>query len=607
MASWVTERGMEVPDAPTGDAGQRLKQNFVWKAGTNQTASDPTVSSDSTQNYYIGSRWLNTATRVLWTCVDNAAGAAIWAPLFRAASGALQVDDTLQVNVPAAGEKGLIIKAAASQTGSLAEWQNSAGTKLAAVGPDGELNFGAAVQLTIALGAITATKSYHTVETEGGASTDDLDTIGGGTEGDVLAIRPANGSHTVVAKNATGNLRLNGDYSMDEAVSTLTLLFDGSNWLELSRNATIFVAPGTNGQALITQGVGSSPTWAWRSPCNNAFNSDFAIWQRQLTTESTETSYSDDAYSADRWYVLTQTAAIQASRQDGDRARYCGRIKQNQASAQRAGWAQILEGIDSRPFRSQAVRLQCRVKASASQAVRIALIEWTGAEDSPVSDPVNDWTSSTYTTGNFFKSTTTTLVATTAVTPGAATWTDLSVTGTVSSSCTNLIIMVWSEGTMAQNVTLDVTEVSLTLGTEAKLWTPPDPGTEFLRCSRYFYRWQNVGTDGAVLMGGRNGVKQLALQAFPLACRMRTVPTVSWSAPTWIGTGTQTGNQMSGWNETAGADITISGALSIISANPGLTQCWLLLQAATSFSGSAGANCHIRFGGGVYFDFAAEL
>ena len=53
----------------------------------------------------------------------------------------------------------------------------------------GMLNFGSPTELTIASGVITATTSNHTVDTESNNATDDLDTINGGTEGDILHLR----------------------------------------------------------------------------------------------------------------------------------------------------------------------------------------------------------------------------------------------------------------------------------------------------------------------------------------------------------------------------------------------------------------------------------
>jgi hypothetical protein len=105
---------------------------------------------------------------------------------------------------------------------------------------DGDVAFGAGSGLTISSGAVTATHSYHTIDTESDAIQDDLDTIiGGSVAGEILVIRAANSARTVIAKDGTGNLVLErnlGDFNMDNADDTLTLIYDGSNWLELSRS-----------------------------------------------------------------------------------------------------------------------------------------------------------------------------------------------------------------------------------------------------------------------------------------------------------------------------------------------------------------------------------
>lgn len=91
-------------------------------------------------------------------------------------------------------------------------------------------------ELTIGGGEVTATGSFHEIDTAGDAASDDLDTINGGENGMMLTIVAADSARTVVAKDGTGNLRLNGDFSLDHENDTLTLIYNGSNWLEVSRS-----------------------------------------------------------------------------------------------------------------------------------------------------------------------------------------------------------------------------------------------------------------------------------------------------------------------------------------------------------------------------------
>lgn len=96
--------------------------------------------------------------------------------------------------------------------------------------------FSKSVELTIAAGAITATGSYHAVDTEADAATDDLVTINGGTTGMRLVLAAANDARTIVLKDSTGNLVLAGDCSLTSVGDTIELIFNGANWLELSRS-----------------------------------------------------------------------------------------------------------------------------------------------------------------------------------------------------------------------------------------------------------------------------------------------------------------------------------------------------------------------------------
>ena len=86
------------------------------------------------------------------------------------------------------------------------------------------------------LGVITATHSYHTVDTEGDAASDNLDTINGGATGQMLLITAHDDSRTVVAKDGTGNLRLSGDCTLDHSTDSLLLMYVSSYWIEISRS-----------------------------------------------------------------------------------------------------------------------------------------------------------------------------------------------------------------------------------------------------------------------------------------------------------------------------------------------------------------------------------
>lgn len=89
---------------------------------------------------------------------------------------------------------------------------------------------------TIATGAITITTSAHKVDTESAAASDDLDTVTGGLTGQVLVLTAASSARTVVCTEA-GNMKLaGGSMSLDNAEDSLTLIYNGSSWVELCRS-----------------------------------------------------------------------------------------------------------------------------------------------------------------------------------------------------------------------------------------------------------------------------------------------------------------------------------------------------------------------------------
>jgi hypothetical protein len=92
--------------------------------------------------------------------------------------------------------------------------------------------------LTIASGVITVTGSHHLIDTEGGAATDDLDTINGGVDGMIVVLRDASSSRDVTLKDGTGNLRLAGDCTLANVGQMIMLMYceNEAFWQEISRS-----------------------------------------------------------------------------------------------------------------------------------------------------------------------------------------------------------------------------------------------------------------------------------------------------------------------------------------------------------------------------------
>lgn len=91
----------------------------------------------------------------------------------------------------------------------------------------------ASTELTLASGAVTVTQTFHRVDTEADAASDDLATINGGTDGQFLVIRAENTAREVVVTNS-GNITTSdgNNVALDEVYKFLLLIYDGnrSKW-----------------------------------------------------------------------------------------------------------------------------------------------------------------------------------------------------------------------------------------------------------------------------------------------------------------------------------------------------------------------------------------
>jgi polygalacturonase len=97
-------------------------------------------------------------------------------------------------------------------------------------------------ELTISSGAITiGMEGFYTVDTESDDASDDLTTIQGAYTYQIVTLMAAHDARTVVCKHGTGanKLELAGgaDFSLDNDGDTIVLVFNGTNWFELSRSS----------------------------------------------------------------------------------------------------------------------------------------------------------------------------------------------------------------------------------------------------------------------------------------------------------------------------------------------------------------------------------
>jgi hypothetical protein len=79
-ASYTTDAKGVIAAAEAGDVIDLIRSGCTMlPAYDNFSATtDPSVADDDTQDYSVGSRWLNTSASRAWTCLSAATGAAIW-------------------------------------------------------------------------------------------------------------------------------------------------------------------------------------------------------------------------------------------------------------------------------------------------------------------------------------------------------------------------------------------------------------------------------------------------------------------------------------------------------------------------------------------------
>lgn len=142
-------------------------------------------------------------------------------------------------------------------------------TRLAVSHDDaGNLRFKAVSDLTVSGGVITVTQNRHRFDTEGGAATDDIDTINGlATDGEIVYGAIVNAARNIVLKHGTGNIACVGgqNITLDLVSDVAILIYDGttSTWFAGKLSSGGGVVSGSGTQYGIAQ-------WATANTLQNA-------------------------------------------------------------------------------------------------------------------------------------------------------------------------------------------------------------------------------------------------------------------------------------------------------------------------------------------------
>ena len=160
---------------------------------------------------------------------------------------------------------------------------------------------------TISSGAITYTGAYMVVDTEGGASSDTLDTISGGAAGDRLLLRGATSGRNIIISDNTGNIQTNNNtnFTLEPIYGdSVEFYYSGSNWIQTARrlDSDFRSSKNTNGYTYLPNGI----IFQWGVTTNVGGNSvqsvtlpityPNAIWMTQ-TTAGTTVNINEPVYS----------------------------------------------------------------------------------------------------------------------------------------------------------------------------------------------------------------------------------------------------------------------------------------------------------------------
>lgn len=286
---------------------------------------------------------------------------------------------------------------------------------------------------------------------------------------------------------------------------------------------------------------------------NRIINGDFSVAQRG--TSFVSGANNDDAYTLDRWYILSDgNDAIDVTQETST-------VPTNQKYAialdvetinKKFGIAQIIENVNCVGLTGGNVTLSFKAKVSSTTKldnVKAAIIAWSGTADTVTSDIISAWgaegTNPTLIANATYENTPANL----SVTTSYATYSLSANIDTASTS--NIIVFIWSDVTdTTLGDFLYVTDVQLEPGTVATPFERRSYGQELALCQRYYEIFGPV----AIMLPWSSGTQIVRGQG-QFAVTKRTVPSITLGSKI-AGTGTASANNV----YTNGVEFAASGS-----------------------------------------------
>jgi hypothetical protein len=300
-----------------------------------------------------------------------------------------------------------------------------------------------------------------------------------------------------------------------------------------SAGAATFTSATVNGNPIATAGSLSNR--------NKVINGAMQIAQRG-TNFAGGTTNADDAYTLDRWYVLSEgsdSVDVDQVADSPDTGGKCIRLDV-ETTGEKFGIAQIVEASNCTGLIGNTVTLSFAAKVSDARidTVKAAVVAWSGTADTVTSDIISAWnadgTTPTLIANATFENTPADLGVTTS-------WATYEITATVDTASTaNLIVFIWSDDAtnpLAGDF-LYVTNVQLEAGDTATPFEHRSYGQELALCQRYYQTSYVYGTAVDAATGPTEGASFVTINTSDasngglLPVTMRATPTFAMYSTT---------------------------------------------------------------------------
>jgi hypothetical protein len=342
--------------------------------------------------------------------------------------------------------------------------------------------------------------------------------IGTGTytaSGTTLSRTVSESSNSDAAINLSGN-----------AVVFITALSgDLQNAVDMDQGVATTDSPSFAGLSVNSNPL---PTAGSLSNRNKIINGAMQIAQRG-TNFAGGTTNADDAYTLDRWYVLSEGSdsidvdQVADSPDDGGK---CIRLDV-ETTGEKFGIAQIVEASNCTGLIGNTVTLSFAAKVSNARidTVKAAVVAWSGTADTVTSDIISAWnadgTTPTLIANATFENTPADLGVTTS-------WATYEITATVdTASAANLIVFIWSDDAtnpLAGDF-LYITNVQLEAGDTATPFEHRSYGQELALCHRYYQKITYAGSNTIAV--GLTFTTTAAVARINFLQEMRAAPSIT--------------------------------------------------------------------------------